>query len=84
MNSSGRTQIAVGRVSTEYYGTTEPGCTTRHHVLYATGQGVTSGHGRTLLTLKQLRSLRPGSYTLTLRNHGGRHRVDSRSVIALV
>jgi hypothetical protein len=49
-------------------------------VVYATGYAVPEGASRYQLVLHNLRPMRPGHYTLTLRHH---HRVLRRTVISL-
>jgi hypothetical protein len=56
----------------------------RAHVVYATGEAVPRGAGHWQLRLtRQMRKLRSGRYTLTLRTPRGRHRIVERTTITI-
>ena len=55
----------------------------RAGIVYARGYAVPEGRGRYQLVLHRLRRARPGRYTLTLRQRGGKHQIVHRTQITL-
>jgi hypothetical protein len=55
----------------------------RGRVVYARGSSALFDHDRSQLVLSDLRPIKPGRYTLTVRTHTGRHWSTSRRQITM-
>jgi hypothetical protein len=73
----------AGPVKFTIAGASDHAAISRAHVVYATGVGVRIGRGRTRLLLTDLRPLRAGRYTLTLRDRHGKRWISQRREILI-
>jgi hypothetical protein len=76
-------KLVSGTVKFTLAGATVHATISRAHTVYATGASVPTGHGGTQLVLNQLRPLRPGRYTLSLRSRRGRQWITHRTQITI-
>jgi hypothetical protein len=76
-------KLVSGTVKFTVAGATVHATISRAHTVYATGASVPTGHGGTQLVLNQLRPLRPGRYTLSLRSRHGRRWTTWRTAITI-
>ncbi len=84
-----RAPTCTARVRSGSLKLTRTGATTRAtlargRVTYGTGTTQTSAHGELRLALNERRNLKPGSYTLTLRQRHGRHWRTRHELVNLV
>ena len=76
-------KLVAGPVKFTIAGASDRAAISRGDVVYATGVSVRMGRGRTQLLLTDLRPLRAGRYTLTLRDRHGKRWISRRTEILL-
>ena len=81
-----KVQKCTGRLvsgTVKFTATTARATLSRGRAVYARGSSASLGHGRSQLVLSDLRTVKPGRYTLTLRSLSGRHWSTIRRLITM-
>ncbi len=77
-------RVRSGSLKLTRTGVTTRATLARGRVTYATGTRLTTAHGQLRLVLNERRSLKPGTYTLTIRQRHGRRWRTRRELVDLV